>query len=160
MGCIGIVEQGRGKERGAINREENGGQQRPNSQRLRRGLRAGWVSCQVGHQIVLTDRIPAVRGTVSHDDDGENSLCPIRTCKELPGSVVWFLGNIQFRSRRLLRPMPTLAAIDIGSNSCRLKIARVEAHRLKTLHEDREVTRLGASVFESGLVSPESMAAT
>lgn len=56
--------------------------------------------------------------------------------------------------------MPTFAAIDIGSNSCRLKIARVVQHRLKTLHEDREVTRLGASVFESGLVSPESMAAT
>jgi exopolyphosphatase/guanosine-5'-triphosphate,3'-diphosphate pyrophosphatase len=31
---------------------------------------------------------------------------------------------------------------------------------LKTLHEDREVTRLGASVFESGLISPEAMAAT
>ncbi len=56
--------------------------------------------------------------------------------------------------------MPTFAAIDIGSNSCRLKIAKVVAHQLKTLHEDREVTRLGASVFDSGLVSPEAMAAT
>jgi exopolyphosphatase / guanosine-5'-triphosphate,3'-diphosphate pyrophosphatase len=56
--------------------------------------------------------------------------------------------------------MPTLAAVDVGSNSCRLKIARVAAHRLKTLHEDREVTRLGTSVFASGLVSPEAMAAT
>ena len=56
--------------------------------------------------------------------------------------------------------MPIFAAIDIGSNSCRLKIARVVAHRLKTLHEDREVTRLGSSVFESGLVSPDAMAAT
>jgi len=56
--------------------------------------------------------------------------------------------------------MPTFAAIDIGSNSCRLKIAKVVAHHLKTLHEDREVTRLGASVFESGLVSPEAIAAT
>lgn len=56
--------------------------------------------------------------------------------------------------------MPTFAAIDIGSNSCRLKIARIVAHRLKTLHEDREVTRLGSSVFETGLVSPEAMAAT
>jgi exopolyphosphatase/guanosine-5'-triphosphate,3'-diphosphate pyrophosphatase len=54
----------------------------------------------------------------------------------------------------------TFAAIDIGSNSCRLKIARVVAHRLKTLHEDREVTRLGASVFEGGLVSPDAMATT
>lgn len=56
--------------------------------------------------------------------------------------------------------MQTFAAIDIGSNSCRLKIARVQRHRLKVLHEDREVTRLGASVFSSGLVSPEAMAAT
>ena len=56
--------------------------------------------------------------------------------------------------------MPTFAAVDIGSNSCRLKIARVVTHQLKTLAEDREVTRLGASVFESGLVSPEAMAAT
>ncbi|MGB6973780.1 MAG: Ppx/GppA phosphatase family protein [Terracidiphilus sp.] len=56
--------------------------------------------------------------------------------------------------------MPTFAAIDIGSNSCRLKIARVVAHRLRTVHEDREVTRLGASVFDAGLVSPDAMAAT
>jgi exopolyphosphatase/guanosine-5'-triphosphate,3'-diphosphate pyrophosphatase len=57
-------------------------------------------------------------------------------------------------------PMPTFAAIDIGSNSCRLKISRVVNHRLKTLHEDREVTRLGGSVFETGLISPDAMATT
>lgn len=56
--------------------------------------------------------------------------------------------------------MPTFAAIDIGSNSCRLKIATAHAHRLKTLHEDREVTRLGESVFQTGVISPEAMAAT
>lgn len=56
--------------------------------------------------------------------------------------------------------MLTFAAIDIGSNSCRLKIARVAQHRLRVLHEDREVTRLGASVFETGLVSPDAMAST
>jgi exopolyphosphatase/guanosine-5'-triphosphate,3'-diphosphate pyrophosphatase len=56
--------------------------------------------------------------------------------------------------------MPTFAAVDVGSNSCRLKIARVVAHQLKTQHEDREVTRLGSSVFESGLISPEAMATT
>jgi exopolyphosphatase/guanosine-5'-triphosphate,3'-diphosphate pyrophosphatase len=56
--------------------------------------------------------------------------------------------------------MPTFAAIDVGSNSCRLKIAKVVAHQLKTLAEDREVTRLGASVFETGLASPEAMTAT
>jgi exopolyphosphatase/guanosine-5'-triphosphate,3'-diphosphate pyrophosphatase len=56
--------------------------------------------------------------------------------------------------------MPTFAAVDVGSNSCRLKIAKVVAHQLRMVHEDREVTRLGASVFESGLVSPEAMANT
>jgi exopolyphosphatase/guanosine-5'-triphosphate,3'-diphosphate pyrophosphatase len=56
--------------------------------------------------------------------------------------------------------MQTFAAIDIGSNSCRLKIGRVAQHRLRIVHEDREVTRLGASVFESGIVSPDAMAAT
>ncbi|QNI36185.1 Ppx/GppA phosphatase family protein [Edaphobacter albus] len=56
--------------------------------------------------------------------------------------------------------MPTFAAVDIGSNSCRLKIAEVQMHRLKTLHEDREVTRLGESVFQTGVISPEAMAAT
>ena len=56
--------------------------------------------------------------------------------------------------------MPTFAAVDIGSNSCRLAIATVQQHRLKTLHEDREVTRLGESVFETGVISPEAMANT
>ena len=54
--------------------------------------------------------------------------------------------------------MPTFAAIDIGSNSVRLKIASVEQHTLKTLHEDREVVRLGESVFQTGVISPEAMA--
>ena len=56
--------------------------------------------------------------------------------------------------------MPTFAAVDIGSNSCRLKIATVEAHRLRTLHEDREVNRLGESVFQTGDLSPEAMERT
>ncbi len=57
--------------------------------------------------------------------------------------------------------MPTFAAIDIGSNSCRLAIASVtQQHKLKTLFEDREVTRLGESVFETGVISPEAMAIT
>ncbi len=56
--------------------------------------------------------------------------------------------------------MPTFAAIDIGSNSVRLKIAAVEQHKLKTLHEDREVVRLGESVFQTGVISPDAMANT
>jgi exopolyphosphatase / guanosine-5'-triphosphate,3'-diphosphate pyrophosphatase len=56
--------------------------------------------------------------------------------------------------------MPTFAAVDIGSNSVRLKIARLQAGRLRALHEDREVTRLGEGVFSSGFLTPESMAET
>ena len=56
--------------------------------------------------------------------------------------------------------MPTFAAVDIGSNSVRLKIARLQAGRLKPLHEDREVTRLGEGAFRSGFLTPESMAET
>src|SRR5215469_15520392 len=56
--------------------------------------------------------------------------------------------------------MPTFAAVDIGSNSVRLKISRLVAHRLVEVHEDREVTRLGESVFENGFLSPEAIANT
>src|SRR5579863_8048090 len=56
--------------------------------------------------------------------------------------------------------MPTFAAVDIGSNSVRLKIARLQRGRLRSLHEDREVTRLGEGVFGSGFLTPESMAET
>jgi exopolyphosphatase / guanosine-5'-triphosphate,3'-diphosphate pyrophosphatase len=56
--------------------------------------------------------------------------------------------------------MPTLAAIDIGSNSVRLKIARLVGYRLREIVEDREVTRLGESVFRSGFLSPEAMEST
>src|SRR4029077_2783923 len=56
--------------------------------------------------------------------------------------------------------MPTFAAVDIGSNAVRLKVARLQGGRLRPLHEDREVTRLGEGVFSSGFLTPESMAET
>jgi exopolyphosphatase/guanosine-5'-triphosphate,3'-diphosphate pyrophosphatase len=57
--------------------------------------------------------------------------------------------------------MPRYAAIDIGSNSIRLLAAEVDASlRLQTLAEDRQVTRLGESVFRAGSVSREAMEAT
>jgi exopolyphosphatase/guanosine-5'-triphosphate,3'-diphosphate pyrophosphatase len=56
--------------------------------------------------------------------------------------------------------LPTFAAIDIGSNSCRLAIASVQQHKLKVFHEDREVVRLGDSVFQTGEISPDAMAIT
>src|ERR1700722_6022676 len=56
--------------------------------------------------------------------------------------------------------MPTFAAVDIGSNSIRLKVARLTKHHLTEIHEDREVTRLGDSVFRSGFLSPDAIANT
>jgi len=46
--------------------------------------------------------------------------------------------------------MLTFAAIDIGSNSVRLKIASVERHRLKMLYEDREVVPAGGERISDG----------
>jgi exopolyphosphatase/guanosine-5'-triphosphate,3'-diphosphate pyrophosphatase len=56
--------------------------------------------------------------------------------------------------------MPTFAAVDIGSNSVRLKIAGLTRGHLRPIHEDREVTRLGDGVFRSGFLTPESIAET
>jgi exopolyphosphatase/guanosine-5'-triphosphate,3'-diphosphate pyrophosphatase len=56
--------------------------------------------------------------------------------------------------------MITLAAVDIGANSVRLKIARVVRRRLQVLHEDREVVRLGEGVFRTGALDPTAMELT
>ncbi len=56
--------------------------------------------------------------------------------------------------------MPTFAAVDIGANSVRLKIVSPSGRTMKVLFEDREVTRLGESVFRTGLLSTEAMAHT
>src|SRR5271169_5417628 len=56
--------------------------------------------------------------------------------------------------------MATFAAVDIGANSVRLKIAALVNHRLSVVHEDREVTRLGESVFRFGVLDPAAMAHT
>lgn len=56
--------------------------------------------------------------------------------------------------------MPVFAAVDIGSNSVRLSIAELRKGRLVALHQDREVTRLGESVFRNGNLDPQAMAAS
>lgn len=49
--------------------------------------------------------------------------------------------------------MPRYAAIDIGSNSVRMMAADVErGGRFQVLAEDRQVTRLGESVFRTGAI--------
>ncbi|MFL6451616.1 MAG: HD domain-containing protein [Bryobacteraceae bacterium] len=52
--------------------------------------------------------------------------------------------------------MPRYAAVDIGSNSVRMVAAEVAGGQTKILAEDREVTRLGESVFRSGQISAEA----
>jgi exopolyphosphatase/guanosine-5'-triphosphate,3'-diphosphate pyrophosphatase len=56
--------------------------------------------------------------------------------------------------------MATFAAVDIGANSVRLKIARLRNNKLIELAVDREVVRLGESVFRTGLLDPQAMAQT
>ncbi|MBM3758276.1 MAG: Ppx/GppA family phosphatase, partial [Acidobacteria bacterium] len=54
--------------------------------------------------------------------------------------------------------MARYAAIDIGSNSVRLAVAEADVGKTpRTLAVDREVTRLGESVFTAGSVSREAM---
>lgn len=57
--------------------------------------------------------------------------------------------------------MPRYAAIDIGSNSVRMEAAEVSpGQEPRILASDREVTRLGESVFRNGSVSEEAMHST
>ncbi len=54
--------------------------------------------------------------------------------------------------------MPRYASIDIGSNSVRMEAAEVEdGEAPRILASERQVTRLGASVFRAGRISQESM---
>ncbi|HTS26135.1 MAG TPA: Ppx/GppA phosphatase family protein [Bryobacteraceae bacterium] len=57
--------------------------------------------------------------------------------------------------------MPRYAAIDIGSNSIRMEAAEVvPGQPVRILASDREVTRLGESVFHGGAVSEEALRTT
>jgi exopolyphosphatase/guanosine-5'-triphosphate,3'-diphosphate pyrophosphatase len=54
--------------------------------------------------------------------------------------------------------MPRYAAIDIGSNSIRMEAAEiVPGQPIRVLASNRQVTRLGESVFRNGSVSEEAM---
>ena len=57
----------------------------------------------------------------------------------------------------MIASMPRYAAIDIGSNSVRMQAAEVTAGApMRVLATDREVTRLGSSVFRQGRISDEA----
>src|SRR5437660_856936 len=54
--------------------------------------------------------------------------------------------------------MPRYASVDIGSNSVRMEAAEVTpGEPPRILASERQVTRLGASVFRTGRISQESM---
>lgn len=53
--------------------------------------------------------------------------------------------------------MPRYAAIDIGSNSVRMMTAEVSHGETRILAQDRQVTRLGESVFRSGVISKDAL---
>ena len=54
--------------------------------------------------------------------------------------------------------MPTIAAIDVGSNAIRLAIANVtEDGQYQTLYNVREPVRLGQDVFTKGSISAQTI---
>ena len=54
--------------------------------------------------------------------------------------------------------MPTLAAVDVGSNAIRLAIGSVEADRSLTVIENiREAVRLGQDVFRTGIIAEDTI---
>lgn len=53
-----------------------------------------------------------------------------------------------------------LAAIDLGTNSARLLIAKVEDKQVQDVHRHRIVTRMGAGINEQGLIGPEALGRT
>jgi exopolyphosphatase / guanosine-5'-triphosphate,3'-diphosphate pyrophosphatase len=56
--------------------------------------------------------------------------------------------------------MPRYAAVDIGSNSVRMQAAEVVAGSpVQVLAADREVTRIGSSVFNAGRISDDAISA-
>lgn len=62
-----------------------------------------------------------------------------------------------FRVTILWNRMSRYAAIDIGSNSVRMLAAETGQGPVKILAADRQVTRLGASVFQNGRISREAI---
>ncbi len=52
------------------------------------------------------------------------------------------------------------AAIDIGTNSCRLLIAEMDGERLRPICRDMRTTRIGQGVAASGILSPTAIERT
>src|SRR6266700_7083890 len=53
--------------------------------------------------------------------------------------------------------MSRYAAVDIGSNSVRMMAAEISHGETRILAQERQVTRLGESVFREGKISKEAL---
>ncbi|NLL18322.1 MAG: Ppx/GppA family phosphatase [Clostridia bacterium] len=53
-----------------------------------------------------------------------------------------------------------LAAIDLGTNSARLLIGKVENGKVKTVQQHRKITRMGAGIREEGLINRAALDST
>lgn len=62
----------------------------------------------------------------------------------------------QYRTAKK-KGMPRYAAVDIGSNSVRMMAADVNHGQTTILAQDRQVTRLGESVFRTGRIGKEAL---
>ena len=56
--------------------------------------------------------------------------------------------------------MSLLASIDVGSNTLRLLIGRIEGNRLTDIFSDRRITRLGNRVDQTGKLQDENIEAS
>jgi len=59
-------------------------------------------------------------------------------------------------NRELQDCMPVFAAVDIGSNSVRLKISRLQGQQASRASRRRAVTRLGDLAFRTGYLAPDA----
>src|SRR5580704_6130854 len=69
----------------------------------------------------------------------------------------WRLGRVAGDS--LTVPTATLAVVDLGSNSFRLEIGRVEGSQIYRLDTWRETLRFGAGLDAEGRIKPVAMKA-
>ena len=55
---------------------------------------------------------------------------------------------------------PALAALDLGTNNCRLLVARPQAHGFEVIDSFSRIVRLGEGVAASGRLKERAMART